>query len=121
LHAAALGGNAGCAECHPDPAVAKTRQTATACDACHGDLVAAGSLVEPPARRWRDAAGYTDAMHGLCITCHEKKAKEEAGRRPEHLGRCDTCHDADRPGQLRRMAPHVRTASACPAAPAQAR
>ncbi len=116
-HAARLGGNAGCAGCHPDPAVAKTRETATACDACHGDLVAAGSLVEPPGCRWRDATGYRDALHGLCVACHEREVKEEAGRRPEHLGRCDTCHDADRPGQLRRMAPYARTASAIAAPP----
>ncbi len=109
-HARALGGNAGCAQCHVDPAAAKTRETAMACGACHAELAAAGSFVKAPGPRWREAAGYMDAMHGLCAACHEKKAKEEPVAHPANFARCDACHDADLSEQLRRLAPRAKVA-----------
>jgi predicted HNH restriction endonuclease len=35
------------------------------------------------------ARGYTQAMHGLCLSCHQRQG-EETGRRD--LYQCDNCH-----------------------------
>jgi hypothetical protein len=106
-HAQALGGNAGCVECHPAPAGPKDYATATACARCHDDLVPRYSFVGAPQDRWKAAVGYVDAMHGLCKKCHAQKVFAEPGRHPATLDRCDTCHDTDRPLDLRRLEPRV--------------
>jgi len=104
-HVAALGGNDGCAECHHDYAAVKTYRTATACAECHEQEPIAEAVVPPPGERWRAAAGYTGAMHGLCITCHEKYIEESPDEYAAVLARCDNCHDADRALELRLMGP----------------
>ena len=104
-HARHLGGNAGCAECHAEASKPKTRETSASCEACHADLVSKESRVSPPGGRWKPAPGYMDAMHGLCITCHEDERKKKPDGTPAGLERCGTCHDADRAGQLERMKP----------------
>ena len=40
--------------------------------------------------RW--APSYKDAMHKMCIPCHEEKAKDAKLKLP-NLGRCGACHD----------------------------
>ncbi len=104
-HVKALGGNAGCRQCHADDSLPKTYETSTACDQCHRLQVASAALVPAPAARWHPAPGYVDAMHGLCVNCHEKSAREA----PEHysplLSRCDHCHDPDRAEQRQPLAP----------------
>lgn len=99
-HVRRTAGNAGCVKCHADPAAPKTCAAATACAECHPAPARGSRMIEPPAPRWRPAAGYMDAMHGLCVKCH-------AGSRdgPAHLDRCSTCHDADRKELLRRIQP----------------
>ena len=53
------------------------------------------------------AAGYMDAMHGLCIKCHEEKVEKEPAVFDPEFARCTSCHrDANGSG-LREMAPHV--------------
>ena len=37
------------------------------------------------------AAGYRDAMHGLCIRCHIEHEQRQAVEEP-YLGRCTACH-----------------------------
>lgn len=105
-HEAALGGTAGCGECHEDAAV-KSYDTATPCAACHEPAPEAveTALVAPPLDHWRDAPGYMDAMHGLCVACHEKAVADAPAEHPEELARCGTCHDADRREQLRQLEP----------------
>jgi len=104
-HVAALGGNRGCTECHRDYTVEKTYETARACAACHEHQPIADAVVPPPQQRWGRAAGYTDAMHGLCITCHERLVDESPNDYAAVLARCDNCHDADRAIKLREMTP----------------
>jgi Ni/Fe-hydrogenase subunit HybB-like protein len=86
-----------CAACHQDPDQPKDASGTPACDAegCHRNQLAmhqAGARITPedPARS-RLAVGYMDAMHELCIRCHQEKA--EALNRPNHW-RCATCHGA---------------------------
>ena len=67
-HTAELGGNAGCVRCHADPARIKSRDATTSCLDCHTGMVAAGSRIQLPEEGMTGfAAGYMDAMHGLCI------------------------------------------------------
>ena len=93
-HVAATGGTDGCELCHEHPEQPKRRDTARACRDCHEQMVAADAAIQPhdPAE-WRKAAGYEDAMHGLCIECHEEQVASGAVR-DEHLAECATCHQA---------------------------
>jgi Ni/Fe-hydrogenase subunit HybB-like protein len=106
-HVEQLEGNASCIQCHENTAVEKSAETAVPCAECHADLVSPLSFVAAPDDRWQAAVGYMEAMHGLCVSCHETKLAEDPENLPAALDRCDTCHDADRPIELQRMAPHV--------------
>jgi Ni/Fe-hydrogenase subunit HybB-like protein len=92
FHVDALGGNDGCVQCHDSPEGEKTRETAPACEACHVDmLVDAATIERPPGGTTGLAPGYMDAMHGLCIDCHERP-DNEPGEPAEYLSSCTTCH-----------------------------
>jgi Ni/Fe-hydrogenase subunit HybB-like protein len=111
-HVTALGGNDGCVECHAAGVMPKSAETATPCVECHADLPAAGAFIAAPDDRWAAAAGYVEAMHGLCRDCHTRERARQPDRYPATLDRCDTCHDTDRPAELRDRAPgRQRTAT----------
>jgi Ni/Fe-hydrogenase subunit HybB-like protein len=107
-HVAALNGNEGCVRCHDDPTRTKSRDATTRCMECHTDMVAEASRIQLPEEGITGyAAGYMDAMHGLCIKCHEEKVEQEPVSFSPEFARCSSCHrDADGSG-LRQMAPHV--------------
>ena len=101
-HVHKLGGNSGCSRCHENYADVKSYETATACSECHKHQTVPKPIIETPNHRWRKAASYMDAMHGLCIKCHQKNVPEPYSAL---LQRCDNCHDADSAVELSRMAP----------------
>ncbi len=107
-HIAHLDGNAGCLRCHEDAGKAKTRKTAKACGSCHEDAVSEKSIIQ---RKQTDAegeaAGYMDAMHGLCITCHERKLAEEPQRFRQGFADCANCHRDVDGTDLRRLSPYA--------------
>jgi len=105
-HVRQLGGETGCARCHADDRVAKTRATATPCRTCHQMMQVAGSRVRPE-RQDGIAAGYLDAMHGLCIDCHEERMKLEPARHPPDFARCRNCHRNGSDETIRRLAPYA--------------
>jgi hypothetical protein len=107
-HVAELGGNGGCVRCHDDPARIKSRDATTSCLDCHTGMVAAASRIQMPETGMTGfATGYMDAMHGLCIKCHEEKFEKEPATYGAEFARCTNCHrDTDGSG-LRQMAPHV--------------
>lgn len=107
-HTAELGGNAACVRCHEDPTRIKSRDTTTRCLDCHTGMVAAASRIQVPEEGMTGlAVGYMDAMHGLCIKCHEEKVEKEPATYGAEFARCTSCHrNADGSG-LRQMAPHV--------------
>jgi hypothetical protein len=107
-HVTALQGNEGCVRCHGDPAQVKTRDATTRCMECHTDMVATASRIQLPEEGMTGyAAGYMDAMHGLCVKCHEERVEKEPASFDPEFARCSSCHrDADGSG-LRQMAPHV--------------
>jgi Ni/Fe-hydrogenase subunit HybB-like protein len=106
IHTERLRGNEGCVECHSDGAQVKSYETITECSDCHREEIAQRAFIEPPDSRWGDAAGYMDAMHGLCVECHEREALRDPAAVPENLNRCVTCHDVDWREDVRRMMPH---------------
>jgi len=92
-HVEAVRGNDGCADCHREPDGAKNRSTALDCKGCHAGMMVAGSVVKPPEAGMEGfAVGYMDAMHGLCITCHEQTVAEGLVKVGEDFARCSTCH-----------------------------
>ena len=53
------------------------------------------------------APGYMDAMHGLCIRCHEQLSREQSEEYGTEFGRCDVCHREFQDTDHRRLAPYV--------------
>ncbi|MBI4881341.1 MAG: Ni/Fe-hydrogenase cytochrome b subunit [Planctomycetes bacterium] len=107
-HVAWLDGNAGCARCHTDPDAVRSRATAMPCLECHVDMVAAGARVKLPAEGMTGLApGYMEAMHELCVRCHEEKAATEPGKYPLELGECRTCHRDIGEVDLKRRWPYL--------------
>ncbi|HEY3359230.1 MAG TPA: Ni/Fe-hydrogenase cytochrome b subunit [Polyangia bacterium] len=92
LHAARLGPGRGCATCHVDDRKPKDVAHTRACLDCHTRMVAAGATIQPrQPPRLAPAPGYVAAMHGLCIGCHEQRARDPRVAKPA-LGQCATCH-----------------------------
>jgi len=99
-HIEKLGDNDGCALCHKDPNRTKTRNTAAPCAECHADMLVEGSFIEPDESGLKGfALGYKEAMHGLCVSCHEESDPD--------LAECTVCHREDDRLDLRRMGPYV--------------
>ena len=103
-HVTALGGNAGCSQCHAAETEVKSHETITACLDCHQSEVSTSPIISPPQQRWRAAPSYKDAMHHLCVSCHHQKLEESPGLRIG-LDQCINCHDADRRYQLENLMP----------------
>lgn len=90
LHQTNLGNNDGCIKCHVDPLLPKVAENITECKSCHTDMRPEGTGVTVSAATQENyAPGYINAMHGLCITCHQQR-KEELNN-PRH-DECATCH-----------------------------
>lgn len=105
FHADKLGGNDGCADCHLDPREIKSREKARGCVECHEEMVVERSFVERPSGGMSGlAVGYMDAMHGLCIGCHEQTAEASPLEYGAGFAECGNCHgdvDAVRLDQMR--------------------
>ena len=92
LHAERMGGNEGCARCHPDPDEPRTREGIRSCATCHsasgeqalwrmipeGSTAGLGTGMAP---------SYVDAMHGTCVACHRQQDERRA--------RCPACHRSE--------------------------
>ena len=101
-------GNAGCVQCHEDDSLPKTRETATVCLDCHEGMIAAGSRVALPEQGMTGlAVGYMEAMHGLCIGCHEEKTLSDPEKYPVEFAECQSCHRDEGGTSLHRRAPYL--------------
>ncbi|MFH1738587.1 MAG: NrfD/PsrC family molybdoenzyme membrane anchor subunit [bacterium] len=88
-HESLLGNNESCVECHP-AGENKMASTAKSCGECHNDENLPIAVFASPIQIENYVVcSHTDAMHGLCITCHQEIA-EQIGK-PQH-GLCITCH-----------------------------
>jgi hypothetical protein len=93
-HASPNGVNIACVDCHPQ---GEQRRVATAkpCLDCHPNF----TLHRNEAGQVHYMAmSYADAMHKLCVSCHQIKATELPDR-PD-LARCATCHETTLPEEL---------------------
>jgi hypothetical protein len=108
LHVSGLGGNAGCTECHADGSEVKSYDTVTECSECHQGEIASRAFIEAPPARWGEAVGYMDAMHSLCVECHEREALRAPEELSEDLNRCMTCHDVDWREDVKALSPRRR-------------
>jgi Ni/Fe-hydrogenase subunit HybB-like protein len=107
-HIARHDGNSGCNRCHAASDRVKSRKTSKACGTCHQETTAAECIIRPPENGTDgNAAGYMDALHGLCITCHKKKMEEEPQNYRQGFADCATCHRDIDGTFLRRMSPYV--------------
>ena len=91
-HVARLDGNRSCGRCHEEEGAEKLLK-AKACEGCHAKetpMMAANPVVKT--FKSGKAAGYRDAMHGMCIPCHREKAGDPEVNRPD-LARCGACHN----------------------------
>ncbi|MBN2227708.1 MAG: polysulfide reductase NrfD [candidate division Zixibacteria bacterium] len=88
-HAAPAGGNLTCNACHQADRQ-RTAETAVACDHCHKDMVPTGATITLEQYL---APSYANALHGMCIACHQEQARVLA-EKPD-LGRCASCHTLD--------------------------
>jgi len=94
LHVEETGGNKHCTKCHKDLSQLKIRENTTPCLECHKNMVSPGSRIEATSPVMRtEAVGYMDAMHVLCIKCHEEEQKT-LPEPNENLSRCTTCHQS---------------------------
>ncbi|HXK36432.1 MAG TPA: cytochrome c3 family protein, partial [Candidatus Paceibacterota bacterium] len=110
-HVVKLGGNKGCIRCHRDTNQVKDRATATACSKCHAEVPLEETVVHPKEGTQKGvAAGYLDAMHGLCITCHREMVQKSPKEYGPDFARCTTCHRDFDAMQLLRMGPYVEEA-----------
>ncbi len=107
-HVSRLGGNEACSVCHIKAIGRKSRETALACWECHGDMVVEGSILPTTVSDLKGIApSYMDAMHGLCIRCHEQMSAERPEEFSTEFGRCDVCHREFQDTDHRRLAPYV--------------
>lgn len=96
-HASGMGANKNCFECH-DESVSKGKgfiksinNSYDLCKECHEGMFSTESAIEYPSFK---TASYTNAMHGLCIKCHENSlnANPELKARKPQLAQCSNCH-----------------------------
>jgi Ni/Fe-hydrogenase subunit HybB-like protein len=92
LHVKKHDDNKGCSECHQDPNLPKIRANTPDCLECHKGMRPEGSRVNVTDTEKRyHASGYMDAMHELCIDCHEERQPTLAEPN-ENFARCANCH-----------------------------
>ncbi len=101
-HASENGADLNCFECH-DKDISKGRKfmerdslSKELCKDCHDGMFAVDALFN----EYHDfkTVSYTQAMHGLCITCHDTELKKDSVLREEkpNLSKCENCHETIR-------------------------
>jgi cytochrome c553 len=110
LHAQRLGGSDGCTQCHSEGSEVKSYETVTECSECHENEIAHRAFIEAPPDRWGEAVGYMDAMHSLCVECHEREALTAPAQNPDGLNQCRTCHDVDWRREVEKLMPQLNRA-----------
>lgn len=103
-HIKKIGGNQSCIHCHRDSNKIKSRDTVTPCIECHTDMVVKDSIIPRLGEMKGFSSGYMDAMHGLCITCHEME--EKPARYGSRSAECVYCHRDVDGSQLHQMKPY---------------
>ena len=107
-HVRSFDGNRGCARCHANASVPRTRATSTPCLECHVDMLVDGSRIDVPQEGVRGvASGYMQAMHGLCLDCHQEKSATDPQGFPDEFGECLGCHRDAVDSAVQSLAPYA--------------
>ncbi len=93
-HGSPAGANIACKTCHT-AGVARSAESAVKCDKCHQDLMPEHAGIKVSQYK---AVSYTDAMHGVCVACHQKIANQDSDK--STLGQCPTCHYRNQPESI---------------------
>lgn len=90
-HASKIGANLQCFDCHPNGEY-KTMDNAKTCKDCHDNMATPESTIE--ITKYTKITSYVDAMHKMCINCHEQKLAEDFDlqKRKPNLVLCKNCH-----------------------------
>ena len=97
-HSSSKGANLGCFECHDETQSKGLTFSSNSlvmyepCRDCHENMIPPDSKIKEI--KTYETVSYTDAMHNLCITCHEKKIRANpvlASKKPD-LSKCSSCH-----------------------------
>jgi Ni/Fe-hydrogenase subunit HybB-like protein len=104
-HVAKLHGNQSCQRCHLDPEAPKNRDTARACEDCHGGMLVKSSMQQKGPMTGL-ATAYMDAMHGLCMDCHRQKVKAAPEEHRALSTDCTHCHRDINKTHLDRIGPY---------------
>jgi Ni/Fe-hydrogenase subunit HybB-like protein len=92
-HVARIGGNEACTECHREPEAVKSRASARACADCHSESSVPDPIIRvAPEDKTGLAVGYMDAMHELCLRCHERQVQREPDSFHRSFAECAHCH-----------------------------
>lgn len=94
-HASPIGADLKCYDCHKQDEE-KTSSSAKDCGDCHNDLIVAGTPIKVSDY---NAVSYADAMHGLCLDCHKKRAVELTEKK--NIDLCSACHKSFSPDQFK--------------------
>jgi Zn finger protein HypA/HybF involved in hydrogenase expression len=84
-HGSPAGANISCSDCHSGEGY-KSADNTKDCLACHKDLFPAHATIQVTNY---NAPGYTDAMHGLCVQCHQFVADTSGNIA---VAQCAACH-----------------------------
>lgn len=103
-HVSELEGRDSCVQCHTRDDGAKTRGRAAPCVRCHAEMLLQGSRVTPERSFDGHVRSYLDAMHGLCIRCHQERMKTEPRKHPVDFALCRNCHREVSGGAIKRLA-----------------
>jgi len=111
-HVARIGGNEACEECHSDREAVKSRATAKACSECHTESRTTDPIIVVSAEEKQGwAVGYMDAMHNLCIKCHEREVQRDPVNFHRSFGECAICHRDFDLSLLRELEPYKSISS----------
>jgi len=98
-HSSSIGANLNCFECH-DKSESKglnfskmNSDLFDVCRECHKNMIPPDAKIKKI--KTYKTVSYTDAMHNLCISCHEDKIRSNpliAASKP-NLSKCSTCHN----------------------------
>jgi Ni/Fe-hydrogenase subunit HybB-like protein len=90
-HRSKAGANIPCDNCHR-PGLERMAATAKKCEECHLDLIPANSRI-----KFEKYVGpsYADAMHIMCISCHNKKMQLMTEKDKKDLTICTNCHEIE--------------------------
>ncbi len=97
-HTSPKGADLGCFQCHAKNVskgkgfIKNITDKRQLCDDCHKTMFTNSNIIKYVSNF--KTVSYTDAMHGLCITCHIERSRKDINLRytKPNLAQCPNCH-----------------------------